>query len=256
MKRTTLQLNYANIIPFNARYERNYLGVCGLGTVSLVANLHSNLLPFALPFALPFVFKNVVAHYSTCTEEKQDNLSYEFIDWFRGFTDAEGCFKITPQRSGSAFEFRFSFGLHIDDLPVLEYIKNQLNMGKISINSTRAKVTYNVIAKKDIAKIIVIFNEYNLNSTKHLNFLAFKEAFALYISESRRNIEKLKPRILEIINEMNTKRIDFTMPSNHSKVTINWLIGFIEGDGSFSYNPQTKKVILSIGQKGNKVLLE
>ena len=41
-----------------ARYERNYLGVCGLGTVSLVA------------------------HYSTCTEEKQDNLSYEFIDWF------------------------------------------------------------------------------------------------------------------------------------------------------------------------------
>jgi hypothetical protein len=55
---------------------------------------------------------------------------------------------------------------------------------------------------------------------------------------------------------MKTKRIDFTMPSNHSKVTINWLIGFIEGDGSFSYNPQTKKVILSIGQKGNKVLLE
>ena len=143
-----------------ARYERNYLGVCGLGTVSLVA------------------------HYSTCTEEKQDNLSYEFIDWFRGFTDAEGCFQITPQRSGNAFEFRFSFGLHIDDLPVLEYIKNQLNMGKISINSTRAKVTYNVIAKKDIAKIIVIFNEYNLNSTKHLNFLAFKEGFALYISES------------------------------------------------------------------------
>jgi hypothetical protein len=99
-------------------------------------------------------------------------------------------------------------------------------MGKISINSTRAKVTYNVIAKKDIAKIIVIFNEYNLNSTKHLNFLAFKEAFGLYISESSaelrsRNIEKLKPRILEIINEMNTKRIDFTMPSNHSKVTIN-----------------------------------
>lgn len=55
---------------------------------------------------------------------------------------------------------------------------------------------------------------------------------------------------------MNTKRIDFTMPSNHYKITINWLIGFIEGDSSFNYNPQTKKVIFSIGQKGNKVLLE
>src|SRR5690349_25174955 len=39
---------------------------------------------------------------------------------------AEGCFQITPQKSGNAFEFRFSFGLHIDDLPVLEYIKSQL----------------------------------------------------------------------------------------------------------------------------------
>ena len=61
------------------------------------------------------------------------------------------------------FWVRFSFGLHIDDLPVLEYIKNQLKIGKISINSTRAKVTYNIIAKKDIAKIIAIFSEYNLN---------------------------------------------------------------------------------------------
>ena len=41
---------------------------------------------------------------------------------------AEGCFQITPQKSGNAFEFRFSFGLHIDDLPVLEYIKSQLKI--------------------------------------------------------------------------------------------------------------------------------
>ena len=69
MKRITLKINYANFIPFNVRNKRNYLGFFSLGTVS---NLW--------PFALPFVFKNVVAHYSICTEEKQDNLSYEFID--------------------------------------------------------------------------------------------------------------------------------------------------------------------------------
>ena len=164
MKRTTLQLNYANIIPFFfilCKVRKELFRSLWFRNSFISSNLHSNLLPFALPFALPFVFKNVVAHYST--EEKQDNLSYEFIDWFRGFTDAEGCFQITPQRSGNAFEFRFSFGLHIDDLPVLEYIKNQLKIGKISINSTRAKVTYNIIAKKDIAKIIAIFSEYNLN---------------------------------------------------------------------------------------------
>ena len=50
------------------------------------------------------------------------------IDWFRGFTEAEGCLQITSQRSGNAFEFRFSFDLHFDDLSVLEYIKNQLKI--------------------------------------------------------------------------------------------------------------------------------
>lgn len=45
--------------------------------------------------------------------EEQLKLSCDFIEWFIGFTDTEGCFQITPQRSGSAFEFRFSFGLHL-----------------------------------------------------------------------------------------------------------------------------------------------
>jgi hypothetical protein len=121
----------------------------------------------------------------------------------------------------------------------LARVLRSASLGKISIDSRRAKVTYNIIAKNDKAKIIMIFSEYNLNSTKpsargarvytrvtprggkHLNFLVFKEAFALYISGSRRNLAKLKPRILEIINEMNTKRIDFTMPSNHYKITLN-----------------------------------
>jgi hypothetical protein len=52
-----------------------------LGTFALLAKSRLNLLPFASPGgaqqAPPFFF---FAHYSTCTEEKQDNLSYEFLD--------------------------------------------------------------------------------------------------------------------------------------------------------------------------------
>lgn len=55
---------------------------------------------------------------------------------------------------------------------------------------------------------------------------------------------------------MNSKRIDYTMPINHYRITKNWLIGFVEGDGSFSYNTLTKKVIFSIAQKGNEDLLK
>lgn len=53
------------------------------------------------------------------------SLSLDFIEWFRGFTDAEGCFQIIAQASGQRkyFEFRYSIGLHIDDKSALDYIQ-------------------------------------------------------------------------------------------------------------------------------------
>lgn len=70
------------------------------------------------------------------------------------------------------------------------------------------------------------------------------------------DLKALKPLIVGIIDKMNTKRIDYTMPINHYRITKNWLTGFVEGDGSFSYNTITKNVIFSIAQKGNEDLLK
>jgi hypothetical protein len=44
-----------------------------------------------------------------------------FIEWFRGFTDAEGCFLIA--KTGNSFAFRFIIKLHKDDLkaPALKF---------------------------------------------------------------------------------------------------------------------------------------
>lgn len=50
-------------------------------------------------------------------------LKYEqFIEWFVGFTEAEGCFKIKPRyRDGRiiSFQFEFEIHLHIDDFDLL-----------------------------------------------------------------------------------------------------------------------------------------
>jgi LAGLIDADG endonuclease len=53
------------------------------------------------------------------------------------------------------FNFKFSIGLHIDDLPVLNHIKDKLGFGIIYAYKT--KCYYNVTRKEDILKIISIF---------------------------------------------------------------------------------------------------
>ena len=57
---------------------------------------------------------------------KKIKLFCNFIKCFKGFTDAEDCLQITKERFREFFKFRFSIGLHIDDIVVLEYIKSNL----------------------------------------------------------------------------------------------------------------------------------
>lgn len=49
------------------------------------------------------------------------------MEWFCGFADGESSFIIV--RQGNSFKFRFLINLHIDDLNLLHYIKDTLNLG-------------------------------------------------------------------------------------------------------------------------------
>lgn len=63
-------------------------------------------------------------HFST-----NNDLNVELYKWFSGFTDAKGTFMIVSPVKG--FNFKFSIGLHADDLNVLKYIKDKLGFGNI-----------------------------------------------------------------------------------------------------------------------------
>lgn len=169
-----------------------------------------------------------------------NKLDTEFYKWFAGLTDAEGSFGIFTLPSKGIY-LKFTLGFHIDDLPALKLIKNKLGFGRIY---TYKKSCYYIITKKEnILKVISIFDVYTLNSSKNLDFLDFKKAFYLYFE--RTNLTKeLINQILELKNNMNTKRTNFKM----SQVIISksWLLGFIEGDGSFSLNRTTIEPIFSI----------
>jgi hypothetical protein len=163
-------------------------------------------------------------------KKAEKNKNEDFNEWFRGFVDAEGYFTITSNRN--AYTFTFGIGLHIDDLEVLKYIQKTLQIGTVFIKPKTAEF---VVRRLDEVKIIIeIFSKTPLNSSKHLNFLSFKQAFELYTSEDIKDKTQLRVQIEAIKNSMNTNRTDYSWPNRKFHMTPNWLLGFIEGDGCFN----------------------
>jgi hypothetical protein len=62
-------------------------------------------------------------------------------------------------------------------LACLEFIKNTLCIGNVRINTKYSEVVYEVSSQGEIEIILAIFKKFNLNTIKHLNFIAFSKAF-------------------------------------------------------------------------------
>jgi len=194
---------------------------------------------------IPFCIYRFNRDYSTTNRfnTKESEPLSEFDTWFVGFCDAESSFSINPvlgsENTIKKITFMFSIELHKDDLHVLEYIQNNLGIGRI--RDDKDKCIFSVTNAEGIHRLISIFDGYNLNSTKYLDYLNFKKAFLLYQTRDKEllssNIDKAKTltsQILELKNSMNTKRTNIILPSDHKIViTKGWLLGYIEGDGSF-----------------------
>jgi len=155
--------------------------------------------------------------------DKEITLSINFIEWLRGFTDAEGSFMTTKITNGSnTFQFKYQISLHIDDLKVLEYIKRILNVGRIKMDPQNSAAVFYVTAKDELKVIVGIFTNFTLNTTKYLDFLSFAEAFTLYTKDNSRKARKgANSLITEIIGGMNRNRKNFNMnlPNHRLKVT-------------------------------------
>lgn len=174
---------------------------------------------------------------------KDSESLFDFNQWFVGFSDAEGSFWILPVLNSSngikKITFVFSIELHKDDLRVLEYIQGKLKIGNIRL--TGDKCVFTVTNMEGTSVLISIFDKYNLNSTKYLDYVDYKTAFYLYqtrdknlLKSSKVLSEELASKLLELKNGMNTKRTNTIMPVGHEIViTKIWLLGYIEGDASF-----------------------
>lgn len=171
--------------------------------------------------------------------DKRNLISEEdFYEWLRGFADAESNFKIKrDNRKDSVFQFYFRIELHINDRPLLEYIQNRLQIGVIypvKLKENLVRSSWEVYSKNDLFKIIKIFDLHQLNTSKKLDYLAWKEAFLIYTENNSVKKTDLTKNILRLKNSMNRQKP--SVVQNHQQkihITPYWLLGFIEGDGSF-----------------------
>lgn len=150
-------------------------------------------------------------------------------------------------RTGDTFAFRFLIKLHIDDRSVLDFIQKTLGIGKVT--TYKSSAIYAITSQKEIKYILDFFTKYPLNTTKHLNFLSFKKAFELYKGCFVRT-SGLIMEIESIKNSMNSKRTVLDMSSHKINITPEGLLGFVEGDGSFSVTKAGLILTFSITQKG------
>lgn len=177
------------------------------------------------------LFSTSISKVTMEEEELRKTSDEEFYEWLRGLVDGEGTFGLKSKNNGKNFEFRFRIFMHIDEKPLLLFLQSRLGIGKVY--SLKKSVEYNVFSFKEIRKIIDIFSQNPLNSTKHLNFWVFKKAFDLYDSSKDKSSPALIKQLNDLKGEMNKARTDYSLAEKKFKITPYWVLGFVEGEGSF-----------------------
>lgn len=136
----------------------------------------------------------------------------EFLEWFIGFSEGEGCF--SESKRG---KFLFSMTQASYDVQVLNYIQDNLGFGSIYLPSNRRVHRFWVSSTKDLYLLCLLFNGNMVFPTRSARFLAFLTSF---------NEKLLKKNILAPINPI----MENVIPS----LVDCWLLGLVDGEGCFS----------------------
>lgn len=209
-------------------------------------------------------------HQRLNEEHFNNNNLINFEQWLVGFTDGDGCFHIAKQIVKGKIKWNLSFKLTqaAYNLRILNYVKKQLSVG--SITQDGKKMQYFIRDRKIIETVLIpIFDKYPLLTTKYFYYIQFKKALSVLnnseFSKEEKDIElekikASKPNNIYISPAWKKAKLPLTdVNSINNVMTKNWLVGFIEAEGSFYLtNKDSKRIVHGFGltQKLDKLVLE
>lgn len=165
--------------------------------------------------------------------------------WLVGFIDGDGCFSMQKTNRGY-WSFDFNIGQSVYNARVLHYIKKLVGFGSV-VKAGKNMLKYRIRDKHVLINIILpIIDSYPLHTSKCYKYELWKQAL-------------LNPTMAdEIVLQMNQIPLDYKSP--HSSLpTKDWIVGFIEAEGSFYIVKKASKRLVhgfAITQKLDKHLLE
>lgn len=186
---------------------------------------------------------NLFDHSKNINRFKYFKNKDNFYQWLVGFTDGDGSFSIVRVAEGKWTLF-FKLTQSTYNLRAIYFIKNQLDVGSVYVDSDCNKADFRIRDRKAIGSTILpIFDKYPLLTSKYFSYVKFKKAYEilentqlstkdkdnllLELQKEQMPLDYISPAWQKVNNEVNN--------TNKAKLVMSkyWLIGFTEAEGSF-----------------------
>nr|CAA54457.1 unnamed protein product [Cyberlindnera suaveolens] len=177
-------------------------------------------------------------------EQPQLLTDEDKYNWLRGFIDAEGNFNINLRLDNKypRCEFMFAMNLHHEDMKTLNKVLNYLNI-KNTLYENKDIIGFKVSNKETITnKVMPMLKKYPFLTKKNYDFETYCQAHDTHNNMTPRNMKynltmlnKIKP-LKELTNKYNDMDKFPSLEFTNNHMNNYWMVGFIEGDGSFHIN--------------------
>lgn len=210
---------------------------------------HASFFDNGLQTTIPLITNSCFANYYVMNSKffgKHKQPSVEFLTWFVGFSEGDGSF--VKAKRGDLY---FVITQDTRDKQVLDYIKEQLNMGKVIKQGTTTS-RYIIQDKLGLYLIALIFNGEIRMPDKLISFNEW------LITLNKRIADLKSSRMLKKFGFTNSDGLFQEIKPHVVVKQLNWqdtwFIGFIDAEGcfhaGFSRNHNGYKFLFDLAQKG------